>query len=298
MELRHLRYFAAVADCENVTRAARKLNVSQPPLSRQIRELEHELGVELFTRTARSIKLNEAGRLFRQEVKGILDSVASAQRAMKKFQKHSDLTLVLGYAPSLTVEILPNLLEDFERHRPGGSIRLRDLSTSELMDQLQAGSLDAALMIRPSAHRAAEVDFLELKNYAPCVAMPKSLCQAENFSGESGVPFAWAAGQRVIGYDRNEYPEYSSRLKQWQLPEPAEEHDSATSLLTSIESGRGIAFVPEVFRSFAAGRVEVLGLREPLPAWVVGLAIPRLRPSVAAATFREFTTERHKSGRI
>src|SRR5277367_1538484 len=84
MELRHLRYFVVVAEEQNVTRAAERLHVSQPPLSRQIRDLEEELGVELFRRTAKSLALTEAGKIFLREARAVLlrtDQAVEAVRA-------------------------------------------------------------------------------------------------------------------------------------------------------------------------------------------------------------------------
>ena len=83
MELRHLRYFVAVAEEENVTRAAERLHVSQPPLSRQIRDLEDELSVTLFERTARTVRLTTAGKLFWEEAKAVLQRVEEAVQLVK-----------------------------------------------------------------------------------------------------------------------------------------------------------------------------------------------------------------------
>src|SRR3954470_620087 len=105
MELRHLRYFVAVAEEQNVTRAAARLHVSQPPLSRQIRELEDELGVKLFERTARSIEITEAGRIFLQEARAVLQRVDQAIGTLKAVTGGKNRNIHVGYAPSLTVEI-------------------------------------------------------------------------------------------------------------------------------------------------------------------------------------------------
>src|ERR1017187_3864632 len=110
MELRHLRYFVAVAEEENVSRAALKLHVSQPGLSRQIRDLEDEIGFQLFERSAKSLRLTEAGKIFLNEARAVL---LHAEDAVKKARAVSGGTtgeINVGYAPSLTGQILPSAL--------------------------------------------------------------------------------------------------------------------------------------------------------------------------------------------
>src|SRR5256885_6229977 len=101
MELRHLRYFVAVAEAENVSRAALKLRVSQPGVSRQIRDLEEEIGFQLFERSAKSLKLTAAGKIFLTEARAVLQRT---EEAIKKARAVADGAgeLHVGYAPSLT----------------------------------------------------------------------------------------------------------------------------------------------------------------------------------------------------
>src|SRR5580698_4288825 len=119
MELRHLRYFIAVAEEQNVTRAAARLHVSQPPLSRQIRDLEEELGVSLFRRTAKSLALTEAGKIFLNEARGVLLQTEKAVQAVRAVAAGDRGQMRVGYAPSLTVEILPKALREFEKTGAG-----------------------------------------------------------------------------------------------------------------------------------------------------------------------------------
>src|SRR5262245_55176497 len=114
MELRHFRYFVAVAEEQNVTRAAARLRVSQPPLSRQIRDLEDELGVALFERSAKSVRLTEAGRVFLEEARAVLSRAEEAAQTVKAVAGGKRGELHVGYAPSLTVELLPQALRTFQ----------------------------------------------------------------------------------------------------------------------------------------------------------------------------------------
>jgi DNA-binding transcriptional LysR family regulator len=117
MELRHLRYFVTVAEELNITKAAVRLNVSQPPLSRQIRELEDELGVVLLERSPKGVRLTPVGRVFLKEARGILRQAAEAARKARQFGAAKAAELRVGYAPSPTVEILPRALRAFSKSR-------------------------------------------------------------------------------------------------------------------------------------------------------------------------------------
>src|SRR5437016_75278 len=113
MELRHLRYFVAVAEEENVSRAALKLHVSQPALSRQVRDLEEELGFELLERSAKSVRLTNGGRAFLDEARAVLQRAEAAVKKARAVADGEDGELHIGYAPSLTARILPPTLRRF-----------------------------------------------------------------------------------------------------------------------------------------------------------------------------------------
>src|ERR1700722_18678390 len=102
MELRHLRYFAVVAEEQNITRAASRLHVSQPPLSRQIRDLEDELGVALFHHGAKAVRLTEVGRVFLIEARAVLQRADEAVQTVKAVASGKLGEIHVGYAPSLT----------------------------------------------------------------------------------------------------------------------------------------------------------------------------------------------------
>src|SRR6478736_623337 len=110
VELRHLRYFVAVAEMENVSRAALKLHVSQPALSRQVRDLEDELGFPLLERSAKSVRLTEAGHTFLSEARAVLQRAEEAVNSARAIAIGGSGELHVGYAPSLTARILPATL--------------------------------------------------------------------------------------------------------------------------------------------------------------------------------------------
>src|SRR4051794_22739306 len=106
MELRHLRYFVAVGEEQNITRAAARLHVSQPPLSRQIRDLEAELGVTLLERTPQAVRLTTAGWAFLEECYAVLGRINEAVRTVRAAVQGGQGVVILGYAPGPTQEFL------------------------------------------------------------------------------------------------------------------------------------------------------------------------------------------------
>src|SRR5437868_1729552 len=147
MELRHLRYFIAVAEEENVSRAALKLHVSQPGISRQIRDLEDELGFQLFERSAKSLKLTEPGKIFLTEARAVLQRAEDAVKAARAIATGSS-ELHIGYAPSLTARILPPALRAFQAELPNVRVKLHDFSTEEMLAGLREGKLQIAFVVR------------------------------------------------------------------------------------------------------------------------------------------------------
>ena len=146
MELRHLRYFVAVAEEENVTRAAERLHISQPPLSRQIQDLEEELGVTLFERTARTVRLTPVGSLFLVEARAVLQRAEEAVQKARSALGGMQGDLAIGFAPSLTVGLLPEALRLFQKAIPKVKVSLHDLSSDEMIRGLAQGGIQLALM--------------------------------------------------------------------------------------------------------------------------------------------------------
>src|SRR5262245_36809298 len=151
MELRHLRYFVTVAELLNFTKAAARLRIAQPSLSRQIRDLEEELGVSLLERNSRFVRLTEAGKAFATEAQALLLHAEAAAQKARAFADSDHGHLNLGYAPSLTVEVLPLALRSFEKECPRVQVTIQDLSILEMTKGLREGRLDAALTVDPSA---------------------------------------------------------------------------------------------------------------------------------------------------
>ncbi len=271
MELRHLRYFVIVAEEQNVTRAAARLHVSQPPLSRQMRDLEEELGVELFQRTAKSLALTEAGKLFLGEARAVLLRAEQAVQAVQTLAKGERSQLRVGYAPSLTVEYLPRALKFFAQECPGVRISLHDLSSVEAIDRLKSRKIDIALMPPHGEPGTRGLVFEKVVSYQifAAVAVNHRLAQKRSLS------LSQFGKEPFIGYSREDYPEYIEWIQEMfrphgVVPAIAEEHDSASSLIAAVEAERGIALVTASMRCMTGPRIKLLPLTPALPQVVVG----------------------------
>ena len=285
MELRHLRYFVVVAEEQNITRAAERLHVSQPPLSRQIRDLEEELGVELFHRTAKSLALTEPGKLFLNEARAVLLQAEKAVQTVRAVAAGQRGQLRIGYAPSLTVQFLPIALRLFETECPGVRVTLLDLSTEESVQRLAAKKIDVALTVRPAHASMRGLTFERLTTSPICCAVAVTHPLARKRS----ISMARLRQEKLLGYSREDYPEYADRIAEIFHPKPLdacamEEYDSATGLIAAVEAGRGVALVSASMKCLTGPRVKLLAISPALPPIVVG-ALSREAISPLARSF-------------
>ena len=142
MELRHVRYFAAVAEERNFTRAAARLNIAQSPLSQQIRQLERDLGVQLFVRTTRSVALTYAGQVFYERITGLLAASEDAIDAARKADRGDLGSLAVGFTGSATYELLPTLVRAYADRHPEVTLEVHsDMMTPHMGVALVPASL-------------------------------------------------------------------------------------------------------------------------------------------------------------
>ena len=273
MELRHLRYFVAVAEEENVSRAALKLHVSQPGLSRQVRDLEDELGLQLFERGAKSLRLTAAGKTFLTEARAVLQRANEAVKKARAVAGHPEGEIHVGYAPSLTVQILPQALRTFQARFPKVRVVLHDLSTEEMVSQLRGKKLQLALMVHPGRKFFHELDFKELARYPICVA----LSPRHPLAKSKLLSFAQVQPLPLIAYSRKDYPEYHAFVDKLfratgRKPRITEEHDGVTSIVAAVESGAGFALMPGCVASMVQPRLKLIRLAPPAPEVPVGVA--------------------------
>ena len=288
MELRHLRYFVAVAEAENVLRAAtQKLHVSQPAVSRQIRDLEDELGVQLFERTGKAVNLTDAGRLFLKEARAVLERTDEAVRNVRAFAQAGETELHVGYTPALRSQIVSPALHTFQQAMPDVHVKLHDWTSEKIVTGLRDGRLQLAFVVRPSKRGAFHgLRFEELLREQVHLAVPPTHPLAQRRS----VSLADAAREPFVGLTPEDFPDYNAYLASIfapvkNKPRVIEEHDSMTSVISAIEAGTGVGLA--VLGSSFGSRVKLVRLTpEPKP-FSLGIAARKGRLSPATEKFRQ-----------
>ena len=174
MELRHIRYFLAVAEERNFTRAAARLGIGQPPLSQQIRDLEGELGAPLFHRLPHGAELTEAGEAFLIEATSVMAAAERARVAAQRAARGEAGTLAIGLTASAAFHpIVTRTMRNFSRRYPKVQVRLAELNTMGLLDQLRREELDA-IFLRPGLEELEVLNLHRLPDEPMIAAIPKA----------------------------------------------------------------------------------------------------------------------------
>ena len=286
MELRHLRYFVTVAEMLNFTKAASRLRVAQPALSRQIRDLEDELGAPLLERGPRVVRLTAAGATFLSEAKAVLQRAEEAVKATRAVVRGERGEIQVGYAPSPTVELLPCALHAFQNIAPEVRVTLHDLSTEEMMRGMADGKLNICLMVQPSAKTLRGLKFEMLCEYPVCVAVQPS----HRFARMKRVAVEEIFDEPIVAFERADYPEYHAMLESLFQPHNrkarvVEEHSSGPGLIAAIAIGRGIAILPSCLAILTGARAKLVPLHPPPPPVPVGAMYDQKQILPAAEKF-------------
>jgi LysR family transcriptional regulator, benzoate and cis,cis-muconate-responsive activator of ben and cat genes len=274
MELRHLRYFLAVGEASSFTKAAAQLGVAQPTLSRQLKDLEDEIGVDLLRRSSQGVTLTPEGKLFLEEIRELLRRTGESVERVRALARDEYSELHVGYMSTLTVEILPSGLAAFRKSVPDAKVLLYDLSTNELITGLRNGMLELAIMIQPTGEQVAGVEFELLRTYPLYIAV----APAHPFARLKSIPLEKVAAEPLIGLCPKGFPGYYRNLNRifapiGAKPRIAAECDSGNSLLIEVEAGRGIALCIPILKLVTGKRLiyrPVTGTTE-----LVSIAIAR-----------------------
>ena len=246
MELRHLRYFQAIAEELSFSRAARRLNVVQPALSRALKELEDQLGVELLARTRRSVVLTAAGKSFLDDAAFIFERLDLSIRRARRAASGQVGELRLGYIGPPTNLFLSRLLEEFARRCPQVTVHLEERTPERVWEMVAKGRLDLALTRPVHAHASLGMQTLLLRNERLCAAVPHRHPWAERKS------LAWdrLADQPLIVLARREGAGLHDEIlaacrRSGFTPKLGHTPSLIGTVLRYVESGAGIGIVPE-----------------------------------------------------
>jgi DNA-binding transcriptional LysR family regulator len=245
VELRHLRYFCAVAEHRSFTLAARQLNVSQSGVSGQVKDLEHELGVTLLQRTQREVRLTPDGMVFWEEAREILRRAEQAIILARRSSEGKTGKLTIGLCGPVTAIFLPRLIRRFRRQFPDVALALRERAPSEQMEALLTGQIDVGFMRGVVNEAKPLVNQSLLFRESLLAAFPKG----HPLAAEETVSLASFSQLPLVLYCREGAPEVFDAIvtmcrRAKFSPRIADTPSSWQAVLTTVEAGEGVALVP------------------------------------------------------
>lgn len=249
MELRHFRYFIAVAEEGHITRAAERLGMQQPPLSQQIKALERELGVQLLRRKPRGVELTEAGRALLDDARAILAHVDHAFATTRRTARGEQGRIAVGFTSSAPFHpFVPRVIRAFREAYPLVALTLDESGTTELIADLRNDRVDAAFIRTPVADPMG-LTVNPLLEEAMLVALPSGHARAPRDAEGAALPLAALAGETFVVYRRPSGPGlydaiFSACHAAGFSPIVAQEAPRIVSTLNLVAAGLGVAIVP------------------------------------------------------
>ncbi|MCG8347024.1 MAG: LysR family transcriptional regulator [Chloroflexales bacterium] len=271
MEFRHLRYFIAVAEELHFGRAAARLQMAQPPLSQQIRQLENEIGVQLLHRTKRRVELTHAGAMFLKEAQAI---VAHAEQAIQVAQQasHGKIgRLAVGFVGSAMYSVLPPILRAFHHEAPEVKLTLEELTTAQQIDALHKQHIDVGFLRPPIRDALLSTEPLLHEPLIVALADTHPLAQA------SVVSIHALAAEPFILFPRSYGPGLYDHVFDlcWQagfVPQVAQEAIEMHTLVSLVAADLGVALVPASLQQLQRVNVVYRSLQEAVPMIALAMA--------------------------
>jgi DNA-binding transcriptional LysR family regulator len=261
IELRHLRYFVAVAEELHFSRAAHRLHVAQPPLSQQIRKLERMIGYELFARTSRSVSLTAAGEALFETARRTLRNVQRAIDETRSVGRGEVGSLHIGFVGSGMLTALPNILRTYREAYPRVRLRLHESFTARVVEGLENGTLDAGILRDGDTAEGLHVKTIFSEPFVAVLpathrnAKQKSISPAA-LRDEPFVYYPRSAGARAFEKPFTIFEEHGFR------PVIVQEASHWLTILRLIGAGLGVTIAPECVRRIASPDVVCLALRK------------------------------------
>lgn len=261
MDLGRLRSFVVVAEELHVRRAAERLHMTQPPLSRQLQRLEHELGVELFRRSRRGIGLTAAGTALLPEARALLAAADHAAAVARDAAEGRHGTLRVGFVGSASFSLLPRVLRRYREQAPEVRLALHERTTAAQLRELREGGLDVGLAMQP---RAAPDLIVEPLGREPLVAV---VAAGHPLAGERRIPLAALAGEPFVLYPRGEGPGMHDLTlglcaDAGFTPEITQEAVQMATIVSLVAGELGVSIVPASVAALRRDDVAYLDLAE------------------------------------
>jgi DNA-binding transcriptional LysR family regulator len=274
MELRHLRYFVAVGEEQHYGRAAERLGIAQPALSRQIQDLERELGFTLFDRLPRGVKLNGAGKLFLDDARWILQQVDEARLRAERVASGKAGTLRMGFVESISWHgVVPGSFRRFRLRQPDAELELHPMLSNQQVEAVRSGKLDAGFIFSLT-EPDGDVAHFQVAQYKLMLAAPQGHAVTRlkrlRLRDLRDAPFIW--------FHRWANPVYYDRIMQvclrggLQAPRIVQHVVDHATILSLVSCRLGVAFVSETTRWQRPRGVNVLPVADlefPLPFYLI-----------------------------
>ena len=283
IELRHLRYFIAVAEELHFGRAAARLNISQPPLSQQIQILEQQVGARLLARTNRSVALTAAGKQFLADSRQILGTVDEAAARAARLHLGETGELRIGFTSSAPfITAVSTTLSSFRRHYPDVHIQTREINTREQIAPLNEGSLDLGLM--RNTQLPESLDWQPILREPLMAMIPKD----HPLAAKPTVTLAELAREPFVFFDPHVgtglYDDILGIMRRYGLaPVMAQEVCEAMTIIGLVAAGLGVSILPASFKRVQLNEMRWVPLAEPDAVSEMWLVWPRHHELSAAA---------------
>ena len=284
MELRHLRYFVAVAEELHFGRAAERLFIAQPPLSQQIQQLERELGVSLFQRTSRRVQLTPAGEAFLPEARQVLAGLETAANAARRAARGDTGWLGIGFAASATYDLLPAVLHDFREQFPDVDLSLTELNAAEQLAALRERSIHAGFVRPPVVDTEVVVNAVLREPFL--VALPETHPLAKR----AELALAELAAEAFVSFPERPTPSYAETVRRaceeaGFTPRVAQEVREMQTAISLVAAGLGLALLPASVAFLPRPGLIYRPLREPAPRTELAIVSRKLDPSPVLENF-------------
>lgn len=292
MELRHLRYFQAVAEELSFSKAARRLHVAQPALSRAVRDLENALDVCLLSRNRRGVALTEAGAVFLHETGALLQRVEEVVRRVKRTAAGEEGELRLGYIGAPTQAFLGRLMAEFRRRTPRVNVVLEERTPERVWEMVARGRLDVGLTRPVLGFPAQRLRTLSLRQEPLCAVLPRK----HPLASEKSLRWRDLSGQSLIFLARREgvglHEAVLSACRRARFtPQVAHTPSVISTVLSYVEAGAGVGIIPDSVAQLGAASPLVFRPLTPRQTVELVMVWSEESPSPALTAFHALVSE-------
>ena len=268
MELRHARYFVTVAEELNFRRAAKRLHLTQPSLSTQIRLLEEDVDVQLLKRDSHKVELTPAGRGFLEGCRRLLQDADNYSRTARRIARGESVPLSIGFVPSLAHGLLPRVLRRFRQRFPDVQLFLNEMDSTAQVEQIAENRIDLGLIGLGSPKEIPDMDIVTVAEERLVAALPQDHSLAQK--ARKSIPLKVLADERFLLGSRLNAPVFNPWIivlcqQAGFQPHVIQESGQPITVLNYVAAGLGITIVPEQFSRLVTAGVRFIPLARPTP---------------------------------